>query len=88
MSLDAYFQKLIDRVTTEVSNQGKDENGFFKPTRTVLLRHLSVLKDLHAKPLAKPMVRGAWDYISENLPPEWLVLTPQEKEDLRKMLAD
>jgi hypothetical protein len=84
--LAPYFQKLIDRVEKEISNQGKDENGFFKPTKAVLLRHLNVLKDLHGKPLAKDMVKGAWEYVSENLPPEWLVLTPDEKAALKKLL--
>lgn len=86
MALDLYFEKLIDRVNKEISNQGKDENGFFKPTRDVLLRHLNLLKDLHAKPLAKPMVKGAWQYVSENLPPDWLVLTAEEKNQLKKIL--
>ncbi len=86
MALDAYFQKLMDRVEKEISNQGKDENGFFKPTKTVLLRHLGVLKDLHSKPLAKDMVKSSWTYVSENLPPEWLVLTHEEKTALKKIL--
>lgn len=86
MSLDIYFQKLIDRVEKEISNQGTDENGFFKPTKTVLMRHLSVLKDLHTKPLAKDMVKASWAYVSENLPPEWLILTAEEKESLKKIL--
>lgn len=86
--LELYFQKLMDRVSKEISNQGTDENGFFKPTRTVLLRHLSLLKDLHDKPRAHKMLRGAWDYVSENLPPDWLILTENEKSELRKMLSE
>lgn len=86
MALDVYFQKLIDRVNKEISNQGKDENGFFKPTKDVLLRHLNLLKDLHRKPLAKDMIKGAWQYVSENLPPEWLILTEDEKTELRRLL--
>ncbi len=87
MVLEAYFQKLIDRVELEISNQGKDENGFFKPTKTILVRHLSTLKDLHSKPLAKDIVKASWQYVNENLPPEWLVLTPTEKAELKKILA-
>lgn len=87
MALEAYFQKLIERVESEISNQGKDENGFFKPTKTILVRHLSTLKDLHNKPLAKDIVKASWQYVSENLPPEWLVLTPSEKTELKKILS-
>ena len=86
MALDVYFQKLIDRVNKEISNQGKDENGFFKPTKDVLLRHLNLLKDLHGKPLAKDMIKGSWQYVSENLPPDWLILTEDEKTELRRLL--
>jgi hypothetical protein len=55
MSLQNYFEKLIQRVeeSEEISNAGKDEGGFYKPTRTILLRHLNILKDLHSKPLLK-----------------------------------
>ena len=87
MGLEGYFQKLIERVEAEISNQGKDENGFFKPTKTILLRHLGTLKDLHGKPLAKDIVKASWQYVSENLPPEWLVLTPAEKTELKKILS-
>ena len=66
--LEAYFQKLIERVEREISNQGKDENGFFKPTKTILVRHLNTLKDLHNKPLAKDIVKASWQSVSENLP--------------------
>jgi len=85
--LDSYFQRLIDRVDKEISNQGTDENGFFKPTKSVLLRHLNLLKDLHGKPLAKDMIRGSWTYVSENLPPEWLILSEDEKKELKRLLS-
>lgn len=87
MALEAYFQKLIERVESEISNQGKDENGFFKPTKTILVRHLNTLKDLHNKPLAKDIVKASWQYVIENLPPEWLVLTSAEKIELKKILT-
>ena len=86
--LEAYFQKLIERVELEITNQGKDENGFFKPTKAILLRHLNTLKDLHDKPLAKDMVKSSWQYVRENLPPEWLILTATEKAALKKILAE
>ncbi len=87
VSLEPYFQKLIERVELEISNQGKDENGFFKPTKTILLRHLNTLKDLHNKPLAKDIVKASWQYVTENLPPEWLILTPDQKAELKKVLS-
>lgn len=87
MSLENYFKKLIAKVEeSDISNQGKDKDGFFKPTRTILLRHLNLLKDLHAKPLAKQMTKASWQYVIENIPPEWLILTPEEKTELKKML--
>ena len=90
MSLTNYFSKLIERVekSDEITNLGKDHNGFFKPTKTVLLRHLNLIKDLHQKPLAKKMVQASWQKILEDLPPEWLVLTPEEKKELQKILKD
>lgn len=89
MALTSYFQKLIDRVegSGEITNQGTDEAGFFKPTKTVLLRHLNLLKDLHNKPLAKDMFKASWAYVAENLPPEWLVLNDVEKTELKKILS-
>ena len=87
--LEKYFRALIERVenSEEITNQGKDAEGFYKPTRTILLRHLNLLRDLHAKPLAKPMLKAAWTYVTEHLPPEWLVADAEDKEALRKMLA-
>lgn len=89
MSLKPYFQKLIDRVETsdEITNAGKDKDGFFSPTRTLLITHLSKLRDLHSKGFAKPMLKDSWDFVVKNLPPEWLVLTPDEKAELKKMLS-
>ena len=88
MSLTDYFQNLIKRVeaSDEIQNDGKDRNGFYKPTRTLVLRHLNLLRDLHAKPNAKEMVRGAWKQVVEILPPDWLILNDAEKADLRRML--
>lgn len=90
MSLTKYFASLIKRLeeSDEVTNAGKDENGFFKPTRTILLRQLNLLKDLHDKPRARVMVRDAWKSVSQELPPEWLVLSVEEKAELRKILED
>ena len=90
MSLDQYFSKLIQQVEGSelVTNQGKDQNGFFKPTRTIVLRHLKMLKDLHQKPLAKPMLREAWKVVVESLPPEMLVMSEDEKAALKKILKD
>ncbi|MBX3040392.1 MAG: hypothetical protein KF789_06750 [Bdellovibrionaceae bacterium] len=89
MDLKAYFQNLIDRVENSevVTNQGKDADGFYKPIRTILLRHLNLLKDLHGKPLAKPMIKASWAYVAEHLPPEWLVPeTPEERTALKKII--
>ncbi|MBC7420612.1 MAG: hypothetical protein H7328_07785 [Bdellovibrio sp.] len=89
MSLEIYFKNLIEKVNAseEITNQGKDAGGFYKPTRTILLRHLNILKDLHAKPLAKPMLKTAWKYVTEFVPPEWLVLTEEDKKELKKILS-
>ncbi len=90
MSLSHYFSNLIDRVeaSEEITNSGKDENGFYKPTRTVLLRNLQLLKDLHAKPLAHKMVKAAWEAVVKDLPPEWLILSDEDKQELKKILRD
>src|ERR1700744_4729958 len=89
MSLDAYFQALIKRVEeSEIGNLGTDKNGFFKPTRTVLLRHLNLLKDLHGKPRAQAMVRTAWAHVVEDLPPAWPPLTQSKKAELKKLLGE
>ncbi|MBS1970360.1 MAG: hypothetical protein JSU04_08630 [Bdellovibrionales bacterium] len=89
MSLEHFFKSLLEKAeaSEEITNAGKDAEGFYKPTRTILLRHLQLLKDLNAKPLAKPMLKSSWAYVVENVPPEWLV--PEDKEDqeaLAKML--
>ena len=88
MSLDAYFESLIQRLeNSDIGNAGKDENGFFKPTRTILFRQLQMLKDLHENPLARQMVRDAWENVVKELPPDWLVLTEEQKAELKKILS-
>lgn len=88
MSLETYFQNLIQKVeASDIQNNGKDKNGFFEPTRAVLLQRLNMLKDLHRNPNAKNMVKAAWEYVTEHLPPEWLILNPEEKAELKKMLS-
>lgn len=88
-NLDQYFTELIQKVEGSdiVSNQGKDSEGFYKPTKTILLRHLNLLKDLHEKPLAKPMLQTAWKYVVEHIPAEHLVLNEQQKAALKKILG-
>lgn len=87
MSLRTYFEDLILRVeNSEIDNGGKDKNGFYKPTRTILLRNLNLLKDLYDKPRAKAMVAAAWAAVVEELPPEWLVLTDLQKSELKLIL--
>lgn len=90
MKLDDYFKNLIEKVQNSdaIQNNGKDKNGFFEPTRVVLLQKLNILKDLHSKPnpQAKAMVRSAWDYVTEKIPMEWLVLDEDQKKELKKAL--
>lgn len=88
MSLEKFFADLIVRVEESdiVSNAGTDAEGFYKPTRTILLRHLNLLKDLHKKPLAKPMLQASWKYVVEQLPAEWLVPAPEDREELKIIL--
>jgi hypothetical protein len=88
MSLETYFKELIEKVESseEITNAGKDAEGFYKPTRTILLRHLNLLKDLHQKPLAKPMLQASWKYVVEQVPAEWLVLSDENKSAIKKML--
>jgi hypothetical protein len=90
MSLENYFKKLIDRVSAsdEIHNGGKDKDGFYKPTKSILLKNLNLLKDLHAKPGAKAMVKAAWKVVVAEVPSEWLVLNKEEKEELKKILTD
>lgn len=87
--LRSYFETLLKRIEggREIQNNGKDVNGFYKPTRTLLIRHLNLLRDLHDKPLAHEMVKGSWQFVVENLPPEWLVLSPGQKIQLKKILG-
>lgn len=89
MSLDQYFSELIARVeaSDEISNAGKDDNGFYKPAKTILLRNLNMLKELHNKPRAKEMVKTAWAAVVKELPPEWLILSEEEKKELKKILS-
>lgn len=89
MSLETYFQALIDKVENSdaVTNGGKDKEGFFLPTRSVLLQKLHMLRDLHGKKNAKPMVKDAWAFAVEHLPPEWLVLNSDQKAAIKEMLA-
>ena len=88
MSLKEYFAGLINKVesSVEITNAGKDENGFYKPTRTILLRDLNLLKDLHAKPRAHQLVRAAWEAVVKELPPDWLVLNDEDKKELKSIL--
>jgi len=88
MSLRQYFSDLILRVESseEITNAGKDENGFYKPTRTILLRNLKLLRDLYDKPRAKQMVQVAWKAVVKDLPPEWLVLSPDDKDELAHII--
>lgn len=89
MNLESYFQSLIERVENSdaVTNGGKDKEGFYLPTRSVVLQKLHMLRDLHGKKNAKPMVKDAWAFVVENLPPEWLVLTTEQKAAVKEMLA-
>lgn len=87
MTLKAYFENLLAKVeTSDISNQGKDKDGFFSPTRTLLVRHLNLLKDLHAKPGARAMVKDSWKFVVEHAPPEWLVLPADLKAEFKKIL--
>ena len=88
MGLEKYFADLILKVenSEEITNAGKDAEGFYKPKRTILLRHLRLMKDLHPKPLAKPMLKASWKYIIEMVPPDWLVLEGDDQAELKKIL--
>ena len=89
VSLEQFFKNLIQKVeqSEDITNAGKDDEGFYKPTRTILLRHLNLLKDLHKKPLAKPMLKSSWAYVAEHAPSEWLVPESQEdREELKSIL--
>lgn len=89
MALESYFQNLLDRVeNSDIGNNGTDKNGFFLPVRTLLLRHLQLLKDLHAKPNARSMVRTSWKFVVDHLPPDWLILNSEQKKELQKILEE
>lgn len=89
MELTAYFTRLLQRIeeSPEISNAGKDKDGFYFPTRSVLLQKLNMLKDLNQNARAKPMLKAAWEYVVETVPPEWLVMNAAEKAALKKMLG-
>lgn len=88
MDLTTYFANLLERVeaSPEISNAGKDKDGFYFPTRSALIQKLNMLKDLNQNARAKPMLKSAWGYVVEILPPEWLILTADEKSAIKKML--
>lgn len=87
-NLKEYFESVIKKVeSSDLSNQGKDKDGFFKPTRELVLRHLNLLRDLHNKPLAKAMVTDAWKFVVEHTPPEILVMSEAHKTELKKILS-
>jgi hypothetical protein len=90
MTLKDYFTSLIQKVESSdaIHNGGKDESGFYKPTRTIILQKLNLLRDLHAKPLARPMVRDAWKEVVNALPPEWLILEEPLRSELRAIVAN
>ncbi len=88
MTLKEYFESLIKKVeeSEEISNAGKDAEGFYKPIRTILLRHLQLLKDLHEKPLAKPQLKASWREVVQHLPPEDLLPPVEVQDQLKRML--
>lgn len=89
MALEKYFADLLQKVeNSDIQNDGKDDGGFFEPTRAVLIQRISLLRDLHSKPNARIMVRSAWQYVVKKLPPEWLILNDDEKNELKKILTD
>ncbi len=87
MGLANYFDSLIKKLEeSDIQNNGKDKDGFFEPTRAMLLQRLMLLRDLHEKPGAKAMVKTAWQYVVEHAPPEWLVMTDDQKKEMKKIL--
>lgn len=88
VSLTEYFSNLLRRVeeSDEISNAGKDEGGFYRPSRTILIRHLNLLRDLHGKPMAHQMVKHAWEAVVKDLPPEWLVMNDNDQREFRQIL--
>ncbi len=88
MALSQYFSQLLAKVeASDLDNAGKDDNGFFRPTRSIVIQKLNILKDLHASPGAKPMVKDAWKTVTEILPAEWLVLEDEDKAELKRILS-
>lgn len=88
MDLKSYFESLLKRLEeSDIQNNGKDASGFFEPTRAMLFQRLNLLRDLHGKPAAKPMVREAWKYVVDHAPPEWLIANDEQKAALKQMLA-
>lgn len=87
MTLADYFTGLIRKVeSSDIQNDGTDKNGFYKPTRALLLRHLTLLRDLHGKPRAKEMVRSSWKFVCEEAPPDWLVLDEEQQAEMKRIL--
>lgn len=87
--LTGYFQRLLDSVqeSDEVSNGGKDKDGFYFPTRSALIQKLNMLKDLNANVRARPMLISAWDFVVENTPAELLAMNDEQKLALKAMLG-
>ena len=86
--LDQFFTKVLEKVeSSEIQNNGKDKDGFYEPTRAMLMQRLALLRDLHSKTGAKVMVQNAWKYVVEHVPPEWLILDDEEKAQLKKVLS-
>ncbi len=86
-NLSGYFNNLIKKIeASDLNNGGKDKDGFYKPTRELVLRHLNLLRDLHQKPLAKAMVKESWKFVTENVPPEFLILSSEERLKLKEIL--
>ena len=89
MALEKYFSELIKKVEhSEIHNGGTDRNGFYSPTRSLILQNLNLLRDLHKKPHARAMLKTSWEYVVEQLPSEWLVLDENDKEELKKVLQN
>ncbi len=88
MSLDKYFESLMKRIEdSDLRFESKDKDGFFEPTRVILLQKIALLRDLHSKPNAKPMLKSAWQYVVDHVPPDWLILSSDEKQELKKILS-
>ncbi len=90
MSLKQYFEELRQKVENSdtITNAGKDDSGFYKPKRTILLRHLNLLIDLHDKPRARELVKKSWETVQEQVPFEWLILNETDKAQLMQILTN